>query len=173
MDIALLDPKALRIKGKNSIIVVDPNTLTGKTEADAILTLGAEFSDKKIEGFRIIIKGPGEYEVGGIKILTIKSESGVVARADVDGVRVVIGSGQSLEKNQDKIDTCDVLVIKADSEFNNSFVASLEPKIVLIYGENKETTIKSLGKDGADKITKFSTTADKLPAELQVSLLES
>lgn len=174
MDIVLLDQKAIRIKGKNSAIVIDPNTSTQKVEVSAIIMLedSADFSDKKIEGSRITVKGPGEYEIGGAKISGIKVGEKLVVRIDIDGVKVLVGSGASIEKISDKIDASDVVVINSDSEFNNSFIMSLEPKVVLLYGQRKEETAKTLGSETAEKVSKFSTTLEKLPSELQILILE-
>lgn len=173
MDVILIDKTTLRIKGKNSSLVINPTASIGKTEADAILFSEAnpDFSDKKIEGFRITITGPGEYETSGTKISAIKVEEKLVVKLDVDGVKVLVGSGSSIEKISDKVEECDILAINSDSEFNNSFIASIEPKIVLLYGANKEEVVKSLGKESSEKTTKFSTTLEKLPQELQFVLL--
>src|SRR3989344_8302726 len=117
MDIALLDQKAIKVKGKSSAIVIDPNTSTLKVEANAIIMLedSADFSDKKIEGSRITVKGPGEYEIGGAKISGIKIGEKLVVRIDIDGVKVLVGSGASIEKISDKIDASEVIIINSDS----------------------------------------------------------
>ncbi len=174
MDVVVLGKNTLRVKGKNSSIIINPSQSTNKTEADAVLVLNSyeDYSDKKIEGFRIVIKGSGEYEIGGAKISAIRADERLVAKLDVDGIKILISNGISLEKVQDKVDECDILLINADSDFNHSVVTSFEPSIVLIYGEKSEDVIKSLGKNGSEKVTKFSTTLEKLPSEMQVYLLE-
>ena len=55
MDIAILTGDALRVKGKNSTLVLNPITATTKTEADGVILLDKflNFSDAKIEGSRI------------------------------------------------------------------------------------------------------------------------
>lgn len=173
MDVILFDQKTLRVKGKNSSIVINPTTSTSKTEGDAVLVLENydNISIKRIDGARITITGPGEYEVGGAKISTIKVEEKLTAKIDIDGVKLLVGNGEVLEKIQDKIDESDILVINANLEFNHSSITSFEPKVVLIYGEKKEDVAKSLGKESPEKVTKFSTTAEKLPTEMQIFLL--
>lgn len=173
MDVILLGQKSIRVKGKNSSIIVNPTLSINKVEADAILVTEDDenFSDKKVEGFRIILRGPGEYEINGAKVSAIKVEGKMVAKLDVDRVKVLISNGLSLEKVQDKIDECDILLINADSDFNHSVVTSFEPSVVMVYGEKSEDVAKSLGKDSSEKTTKFSTTFEKLPSEMQVYLL--
>lgn len=173
MDVMILSGNALRIKGKNASFVVNPTKETNKTEADFILALNQDssFSDAKIEGSRITIKGPGEFEVGGIKVSAIKVSEELVASVDVDSVKVLVGSGESIEKIQEKMEGSDILVVNSNNKFNYSILATLEPKVLVVYGDLKDEVSKSLGKESAEKTNKFSTTRDKLPAELAYVLL--
>lgn len=173
MDIMLLSGNALRIKGKNSSVVINPSKATGKTEAHSILVLDKDldFSDGKVEGSRITFKGPGEYEVGGIKISATKVGEKLVARIDVDSVKVLVGSGEAIEKIQDKVEGSDLVVVNSDAKFNYSILTSLEPKVLIVYGDLKDEVSKSIGKTVSESTNKFSTTADKLPAELEYVLL--
>ncbi len=173
MDIALLNPNTLRIKSKNASIVVNPTSSTNKTEADAILllTIYAKEGLAKIEGSRITIKGPGEYEMGGIKVSTTRVGQELVARVDVDGVKLLIGSGSTIEEIHDKIEECEVAVINSEGSFNYSILTTLEPSVLIVYGDKKEDVAKSLGKDSAIRTSKYSTTSDKLPQEMEVVLL--
>lgn len=172
MDVMILGQNSLRIKGKHASIVINPDTKTGKTEAEAIILLAnyPDFSDAKIEGRRITIKGSGEYEVGGIKISTIKVDEALVAKLDVDNVKILIGDASLLEKIQDKIEECQVLIVNMNKDFSNSALAAFEPKVLIAYGPNSEAVVKSLGKETV-KTTKYSTTFEKLPQELEVVLL--
>ena len=174
MDVAILGNNSLRIKGKMASIVVDPSTSTPKTEAQAIILLSAnpDFSDSEIEGSRINIKSPGEYEVSGIKISGLSADGELVARVDADGLKVTVGKGKAIERIQDKLEDCPVLVINADSEFNYSILASLEPNLLIVYGEKRAEVAKALGKESIDKANKFSFSADKLPEDMQLVILE-
>lgn len=173
MDVTLLNENTLKIKGKNASIIINPSTSTLKTEADAIILLKSDlsFNPDKIEGSRITIKGPGEYEISGVKISTTKVEGDQVVRIDVDNVKVLVGSGVSIEKIHDKIEESQVVVINSDDEFNHSILTSLEPNVILIYGAKKADVAKSLGKDEVISASKYSTSSDKLPAEMEVILL--
>lgn len=172
MDVMILGENSLRIKGRNASIVINPDTKTGKTEAEGIVVLEEypDFSDAKIEGSRITIKGPGEYEVSGIKISGIEVDHKLVVNLDVDNIKLLIGSGQSIEKIHDKVEGANVAVINADTNFNYSILSSIEPSILAVYGKNKEEVKKSLGKD-SETVSKFSTTLEKLPTELQFLIL--
>lgn len=173
MDIAILSGDSLRIKGKNAAIIVNPVAATGKTEANAILILNKTLpiDDSKIEGSRITIKGPGEYEVGGIKVSAILVGENLVARINVDSVNVLTGSGELIEKTAEKLEGSDIVVVNADTKFNYSGLATLEPKVLLAYGQLKDEIGKSIGKEEGEKVAKYSTTADKLPSEMQYVVL--
>lgn len=173
MDVTILSQNTLRIKSRNATLIVDPTTSTAKTETDAIIFLEGVLGDKlpKIIGSRITIKGPGEYEVGGVKISVTSVGNDLIASADVDSVKVLLGSGKAIEKVHDKIEQCEVVVVKSDDEFNYSLITTLEPKAVVVYGEKKDEVAKSLGKNDALKSNKFSATAEKLPEEMQLVLL--
>lgn len=144
-----------------------------KTEAEGVILLEnfPEFSADKIEGSRILVNGQGEYEVGGIKISTLRVEESLVAVLEVDRVRVVIGSGKSIDKVHEKVEAADILVVEAEGEFNESTLSTLEPKVLVVYGSRKEEVAKSLGKTEVANVTKYSAAADKLPEELQFILL--
>ena len=173
MDIVLLGSKSLKLKGKRSTIVVNPTAQLQKTEAEAILLLDnyEDQSFSKIEGQRIVIDGPGEYEVSGIKISATKANGGIVYLADIDNVKVLIGQGNSIERIYDKVGNCNIVVVDSDKEFDYGILPKIEPSVILIYGEKKEEVGKSLGKVDVPKISKFSVSAEKLPEDLQVLLL--
>lgn len=173
MDVTLLNKNTLRVKGKTASLIIDPTSSLAKTEADAILLLGdyADQGSGKVDGARITIKGPGEYEVGGIKVSATRVGKELVASLDVDGLKLLVGKGSTIEEIHDRIEECQIAVINSESEFNHSFLTSLEPNALLIYGDKKEEVVKSLGKTDAAKASKFSTTSEKLPEEMQVVLL--
>ncbi len=106
MDITILNENTLKVKGKNASIIINPTSSTSKTEADAIILLKSDssFNPDKIEGSRITIKGPGEYEISGVKISTTRVEDDQIVRIDVDNVKVLVGSGKAIEKIHDKIE---------------------------------------------------------------------
>lgn len=173
MDVAYLGENSIRIKSKTASIIVDPSPSIGKTETDAVVLTDSILNPNlsKIEGYRIVIKGPGEYEVSGVKVSASRVGEKLVLRLDVDGVKVLIGDGISIEKVHEKIEECDLAVINSENEYNYAILASLEPKALLVYGSQKEAAAKSLGKEDALKANKYSTTAEKLPQEMELIVL--
>jgi hypothetical protein len=173
MDITYLSDGALRIKGKNATLVINPTKNMPKTPAEGVIKLWdyPEFSVDKIEDQRIVIDGPGEYEVGGVKISASKVESKVVGKIDIDNVKILAGSGVSVEKIAEKAEGGGVIVVSADSPFNHDSLASMEPSVLIVYGDKSEEVAKSLGKTEITRVNKFSAAADKLPEEMQFVML--
>ena len=169
MEIAILSGKTIRVKSKNTAIVINPTKETNKTEANCILKLAdlVNFSDSKIEGSRITISGTGEYEVGGIKISIFDIGKNLIARIDVESIKILVGRGESMEKIQEKVEDSDILLVDTEDKFNYSIVTSLDPKVVLAYGVGVSELEKALGKSNSEKTHKFSITAAKLPSEIQ------
>lgn len=173
MDVAILSGDAIRIKSKLSTIVINPTKNTNKTEANAVVRLTKDpvFTDSKIEGSRITIKGPGEFEVGGIKIKTLGANGNMVAKVDVELVKVLVGSGEEMVKLVEKIDNVDVLVVNADQKFNYSALTGFDAKVVLAHGNMSTEMTKAIGKTSPEKVHKYSTTSAKLPTEPEYFLL--
>lgn len=173
MDILLLDKKSIRVKGKKASIVINPTSTISKTEAEvAIYTnQSQDLSSQKLEGLRITITGSGEYEVNGVNISVIKSENENIGFLELDRIKLLVGSGASVIKAIEKAENSDIALIDADSEFDYSGLTKLEPKVLIVYGQNKDEVKKTLGKDDAQLMNKFSITYDKMPQEMQMILL--
>lgn len=172
MDIALVGPDSLKLKGKKSTVIVNPTSKISKTEAETIIVLGA-YEDKnfsKVDGSRIVIDGPGEYEVNGIKVSVVRSGEELASLVDIDNVKVLVGGGAAIEKVHDKVDNCNIVVVYADKDFDHTALTSIEPNVILVYGSKKEEVAKSLGKSDS-RTNKFSATSEKLPEDLQVFVL--
>jgi hypothetical protein len=99
MEIALLPKSSLKIKAKNATFVVDPHDTTQYSAGILLGKSGVNIGEFEM----VILDGPGEYEVGGVKMTGIKSDGSSVYSLNVDGVDVVLGRVASLEKVQNKL----------------------------------------------------------------------
>lgn len=167
MDISLLDKNTLRIKGKKATLVVDPKEKMAKTSSDAIIALDSDFDPKNVTDYRIIINQPGEYEVGGVKMIALGNDN-LYYGLNVDNVQILLAKTSSLPKLPQEMNDPQVAVLNADSELNGSLVAAIEPKIVILYGEHAQTGAAALGSQDLPAVKKFSVTADKLPQDSQI-----
>lgn len=149
-----------------------------------------------------VILGPGEYEKSGVNIIGISSfhddkmgaERGknIIYLATIDDVNIVhLGDLGQKKLTQDQIEEltiCDVLMIPVGGVYTISakdtpdIIASLEPKIVipmhykiprLKFGlDSVDGFLKAMGKEDIQTQNKLSVSKEKLPDELEISVLE-
>lgn len=174
MEIALLSSNSVKIRGKHASLVVDPQV---KTSGDAVLLLSENsgLTPAKVEKHRLVIEGPGEYEIGGIKISSFGFGKDVAYHIRIDGLEVFVSyigflqRQDVVQKWQDKIKEYDVVVLNADSPINESLITTLSPKIAAFYGEKAEEA-KVISSD-VQSSSKVQVSAGKLPEEMEVVLL--
>lgn len=171
MDIAIVGENSIKIRGKQVTFVVDPDNGLPKTSADAVVFLGNlnDADTSRVIDSRIIINGPGSYEVEGAKISGTTTSKGILYRLSVDGINIILG--RTAETKTDGFDECQVAMINTDGEFSESFVTGLEPKVVILYGGRKEDAAKALGAENAIPMPKITITKDKLPEKMEVVTL--
>lgn len=159
MEITHIGHSSFKLKGKSSIVVTDPfdsefiGLKFSKTLAD-IVTISHNHSDhndtSQIEGIPLVIEGPGEYEVKGVKITGLPSfhddqkgsQRGIntIYRIVIDGISVVhLGDlGHKIDENTLEIlDGVDIVLIPVGGFYTlapndaGEVISKLEPKIVI------------------------------------------
>ena len=172
MDILLVNKNCIRLKGKKASFVIDPEKDTPKTSADAILLTGNFQSDtSRVFDSRVIIKGSGEYEVTGSKVAVAVTPKCAIYKLSIDDISIILSKSVDFSKLESNFAACNIALINADNEFNELFITSLGPKVVVLYGENKSDGAKKLGAQNLAPVAKFSITKDKLPEKMEVVLL--
>ncbi len=175
MEIALLPKDSLRIKGKRASFAVDPPSSEGKQDKNpysAAIVLTRSIDQLQIQHDAVVINGPGEYEIGGIKMNSSSSEEDIIYNPNVDGVDILLGKLTSIEKMQHKLKEQHIILVYVDSISNVSFVNSLASNVVIFYGELASKLVESLGKGNVATMSKYSVTLDKLPQEVVTVILE-
>lgn len=173
VDVYLLSKISIKIKGKNSSFLIDPTAQIEKVSADAIVFLKDIEDNQAIErvtDYRVIIKGAGEYEVAGTRILGIKSNGNFLYSFNIDNISVLVARTCGLSQNQETGDY-NVLILNVDCDFKDTMVAGFSPQTIILFGEKAQEALKMLG-GSASKSQKFSIAADKLSLEMQVVLLQ-
>ncbi len=167
MEIALLPKAGLRIKSKQVSLVVDASD---KVACDGLLLVG-----KSPEGISsddaVLIYGPGEYEIGGIKMTGMRAEADMLYSLNVDGIDILLGKLQALSKMQHKLKEYDIVVVLCDVIDNASFITSLASNVVVFYGEKAGEIASTFGKENLKTVNKYQVTKEKLPAEVETILL--
>lgn len=169
MEIAFLAKNSLRLKGKKSSFIVDPEE---KMSANGFILLnesGDRLFDQKES---VIIQGPGEYEIGGVKLSGYRTEGNLVFNFSIDGVEILLGKLTSLEKMQHKLKEQHVVIAYVDEVINSSFINSLATNLVVFYGNKSKEVIDLYGKANVTSMQKYSITLDKLPQEVETIILQ-
>lgn len=171
VDVSILSKNSIKIKGKSSSFVIDPQATIQKVSGDAIVFLKEEDESgvARVTDFRVVIKGSGEYEVGGARILVTNAFGNLLCSLNVDGLSILLARTSALLKLQETGEY-NILVLNVDSDFKDPMVTSFSPSAVILYGEKAADAVAGLGKQ-ASKSQKFSVAADKLPLEMQVVIL--
>lgn len=172
MDLTILDGNSVKIKGRKASLVIDPSQKTPKTPADVILLLNRNGAVDRVEGFRLVIDDDGEYEVGGVKI-TGESvlNSGIFYNINVDNTQVILAKTSTLEKLSDTANEAQVALLNVDSSLNEAIIASLEAKVIVLYGDRANEGLKALGKQDLEPTRKVSLGREKLPEESETQIV--
>lgn len=210
MEITHLGHSSFKIKGKTATLVTDPfsEVMTGlkfpKVEAD-IVTISHDHEDHNqanlVGGNPVVFRGPGEYEVKGIKIVGVatfhdnekgaKRGRNTVYQIKMDNLTLVhLGDlGHKLEtEDVEKLNGVDILLIPVGGDFTldakaaSKVVAQFEPKVVIpMHYQAPKLTFplasvnKFLEEMGQEKVSpqaKLTVSPDKISEELQVIVLE-
>ena len=172
MEVSIVSDFCLKIKGKQGSIIVDPRkSLRGKVESDAILIFDKreKYDDTKVEGYRVIINGPGEYEISGIKVSASKLGANVIYQLYVDNVDIILAFASSIEKAKEKLSDHHILILLMDEKIDFSTLVALEPRIAVMYGGHAQDIAQ---KDQVTKSSKLTTTEEKLPEKMETILLQ-
>lgn len=173
MEITCLSQTTIKVKGKQASVVIDPEKSV-KTTADAVLFSSSDWSNSdanNIEGQRLIIHGPGEYEIGGIKIRAYPGIQHVVYALHIDNLDVLVCWACDIAKAQEAIKESQCVVIAADEKADASVIAKLSAQVVVFYGQQAVESAKRLGKESITPVAKYATTLEKLPAEMETVVL--
>lgn len=159
----------LKIKSKHASFVVDPPE---KSSYNAALVLNKTSDQLNMQDDAVVINGPGEYEIGGVKLSGTRSEGEILYSLNVDGVEILLGKISTLEKQQHKLKEQDIVVAYVDLMTNASFVTSLASSVVIFYGNQASALVEKFGKGNVKSVQKYSAISGKLPAEVETVILE-
>lgn len=171
MEIVLLAENGLKIKGKQSSLLLNSNDAS---VFSAILSFDTNFSTPQ-KSPAVLINNPGEYEVGGIKITGLRSGGSggtTVFSLKIDGIEVLLGEIEAVEKIHQKLKEHNIVVLYVDKNMDASFVTGLAVNCVLFYGEKASEVLKTFAKDNVQEMNKYQTTLEKIPSEMETILLK-
>lgn len=180
MEISILPKSSIKIKGKKSSLIIDSSSLATKAETDGVILFNNPNAgvSSKASSYRVVIAGPGDYEVGGIKISGIRQGSDTYYIIHIDGLSMLLCRVGTVDKLKDSLAETQISLLYADKSIDKASVGILSSKIVAIYGERLEEYMQTFSKGGDDDTQKKATgkivvSYDKLPSEMDFFFLQS
>ena len=120
-EIELKNSDEMTIRAKEKVV----NVNVAQSKIEAGLRVGA-------------LSGAGEYEIGDIVIVGIAVESGVIYRANIDGIHLGLVKGAVKAEDLDELGPIDIL-----GTDNAKIVSIVEPKIVIPMGNMDFSEVKA------------------------------
>lgn len=190
MEIKYLGEKTIFLKGKKEAVLVNPNKGLmddNKLGARAIIYTHEEGERSDLLGDKVVINGPGEYEIGGVEINGFNGEDGnTVYKLVIDGFKVVVMGElkQELsEKRIERVEEADILLTspKINGGVDYKILKNLAKKWGVNYlipvSDEQETLKKFLDEtdnEGLEPIESLKLEKiDDLPDGLEIKLLKS
>ena len=189
MEIRMLSDYAAFFKGKKENILINPSKeILGdlKFNSRIVLYTSDIFSNGNfLNGERVLIKGPGEYEVGGVEINGFNGEDGnTVYSVVIEGISIVILGKIAQElssKRIERIDSADVLLAPVTIGGDGSFklVKEWSKKwgvnyLIPMFEKDDELKkfLDAADEEGLETIDSLKVEKDDLPDGLEVKLLK-
>jgi hypothetical protein len=185
MEIKLIDGQKVFIKGKKESVIVNPDKGEKQPARVWIFTklkdLIYENNDK------VMVAGPGEYEVGGIDIMGTKIDNeGLFYTLNIDGIRVGLVDEMKeelTEKKMGKIGEVDVLIFRlgeSDGKMAKIIMAlakKMGANYVLPFGcspqsESLKSFLDETDNEGKEPLDSLKIDKDELPDGMEVVILK-
>ena len=188
MEIKLLNKNTFYIKGKKESVLVNPsNEDKEKNSSRVVIFTNENLGGHDLEGDKVLMNGPGEYEVNGVEVNGVNGEDGnTVYKVGIDGFMLVIIGGlkQELsEKRVDRIDAADILIVPTVIGEAPSFKLAKEWSKkwgvnYLVPVSEREIDMKAFldaaDNEGLDEVDSLKIEKlDDLPDGLEVKLLKN
>lgn len=132
-------------------------------------SLGDKLVITRSDNTSLDITGPGEYEVGGISVVKLTYATIIEA----DGVRTAwLHDIQSKldDKQLEEIGPIDVVLVTLENQV--AAAKQLDPWVIIPSSFNPAMILKELGIAEFNPVPKYVISSEKLPAELQIVVLE-
>jgi hypothetical protein len=190
MEIKILDNQTVFIKGKKENVLINPSKSildNSKYQSRIIIFTSGKFDDSKQKFDGVIVRGPGEYEVGGVEIIGYSANNGnsmyVIGQ---DGLILsVLGEMDEpiSDKRIEKINSVDVLLAPVTIKNDTSAKPVLEWAkkwgvnylIPTGWAEDEKLLDQFLDvadQEGLEKTDMLKVDKDSLPDGLEIKVLK-
>lgn len=181
MEIKYFGESKIYLKGKKESVWINPGKeeFDGKNgEARVVIFTNKEKNFVKLrnENNKVVIAGPGEYEVGGVEINGVNAMYALT----IDGIKIVVVGkieGEITEKKKEKLEEADVLLVSMSATAAEISKKSAANYIVPVDYEDEEKELKgfldAFDSENLETIDTLKVDKDNLPEGVEVVLLKT
>lgn len=190
MEITYLSNSCIQFIGKNEKVVIDPDKKILDSFAGRITVFSSEPIREAVGNIaenKVVISGPGGYEVGGVEIegIGLNENKGTFYKIAIDGVGVGFVGELNLEFSDKKVEKIedlglDVLVCNLSDKLPAKYFLDLAKKIgvnfLLPFSKDSmklKEVLNAADMENVVPVTSFKATPDNLPEGLEVVLLKN
>lgn len=188
MDIKKINENSILLKGKKESVLINPGAemiKDNKFQSRIFVFLSKDSGFVDLQDNKLMIDGPGEYEVGGVEILGFKGGTNeTLYTINMDGVLVcVVGDIEEAlsDKRIEKIDNVDVLIVsvKNRKDVGNKMIMDWAKKWGVNYlipinynDEELKKALDDMDMEGLEPIDALKVEKENLPDGMEVVVLK-
>ena len=181
MEIKYFGQGQIYVKGKKESVWVNPgknqfNAMVGEARIVIFTDRERNFVELGQENNKVIICGPGEYEVGGVEIGGVNA----MYTLTIDGIKMVLVSrfeGEINEKKKEKLEEADVLFIGIWEGSVDVAKKSAANYIIPIEYEGQDKELKvfldAFDIENLENVDSLKVEKESLPEAMEVVLLKT
>jgi hypothetical protein len=159
MEITYAGANSFVLKGERTV-VINPSASTER--ADIPLYTRRQKSKK------LLINGPGEYEIGGVLVTSVALGDDLVHAVEVDGINVLHLTGDArklTDRDLSAIGKVDILLVEAaELKQAQNAVSDLTPRVVIPFGAHAAEVCATSGVKDAQPQARFTWNGVTAPA---------
>lgn len=152
MEIAIVGNKSLRIKSRNTSFIVNPE----KKLDDPVVILTEKSADYESFSDKLVIDGPGDYEVAGVSISATSTSGKLSFDFSEDSQKLLVLSSPLLARSAETEDYTATVVFLSESDGN--YVTQIASQVIVI-GNSKflpqDSQIKKVDKVNLKKTEEY------------------
>jgi len=190
MEIKILENQTVYLKGKKENVLINPGEKKrddAKYPSRIFLFTAEKYDGMGFNSDKILIRAPGEYEVGGVEINGYSVGENTIYIIHMDGIKIIfLGDlDESLsDKRIEKIDSADVLLAPVLIKDSNSgkLVLDWAKKwginylIPTGYSDEDKTNLNKFldqaDREGLDPVESLKVDKDDLPDGMELKVLK-
>lgn len=145
MEISRLQDSSIKIKTKTVAIVVEP---TGEGDGEVVILTDDPSKYFQKEQEKLIVRGPGDYEVSGVTISGERKGEDVIYKVSDGNFTVIVAQFSAVNKVEIENDeNISAVVLGLNSKFDEGKVASLTSSLILLYGKEENAPASASKKE--------------------------